>query len=282
MSSLVNVDAESASKLAEWTAGLLGEGAGGAAFSAECTNLIKAGNYSQLVLKFIEQHEAIMALESEADIEGFFQAVVSITLFDASGAGGDGSRENFPAVQKAVEVVSSKKDVKAKLRLRVLVSLFNMSFSSKSKHFVLCSIFTYAIASGQTALVHSYHKRVVEWATEWSLPVLEKRNLYLLVSQVLEANKEPSLALSFFVLYLSCFGKDATLPAEAQSLAITAVKSAIKSPVTSFGDRNSLLEVRRAPPPCLPASLPPRLVLARVIGAVFRAMLAGWLAGCST
>ena len=267
---LVNVDAETAPKLAEWVAGLLG-GAAGEAFSAECSKLIGDGNYSQLVLKFIDQHEAILALENEGDIEGYFQALVSITIFDpAAGSGSSsssgGAQENLVAIQKAVDVLVAKTD-KAKLRLRVLVSLFNMSTSARSKHFALTAILKYAISSGQAALVQSYHKRVVAWVEDWALPVVDKRNLYLLVSEVLEANKEPSLALSFFILYLSGFGKDAALPAEAHALAITAVKSAVKSPVTSFADRNSLLEVRfrRAPAlllsllPCQPHLASPRL-----------------------
>lgn len=242
---LVNIDADTAPKLVDFIANLLGgEGSGeSAAFLGECKSLTTPDKYSELVLKLLGQHEAVMAMENEGDVEGFFQALLSITLSQDSGAGGQSVQETFPAMQKAVEVLTSKVDARGKLRLRTLVSLFNMCFSNQSKHHVMCAIFKYAIASGQTALVHSYHTRVVGWAAEWSLAAGDKRSLFLLVSDVLEANKESSLALSFFVLYLSAFAKDAALPADAHALAITAVKSAIKSPVTCFRDRSSLLEV---------------------------------------
>jgi len=243
---LVNIDADTAPKLVDFIANLLGGGEGSgesAAFLGECKSLTTPDKYSELVLKLLGQHEAVMAMENEGDVEGFFQALLSITLSQDSGAGGQSVQETFPAMQKAVEVLTSKVDARGKLRLRTLVSLFNMCFSNQSKHHVMCAIFKYAIASGQTALVHSYHTRVVGWAAEWSLAAGDKRSLFLLVSDVLEANKESSLALSFFVLYLSAFAKDAALPADAHALAITAVKSAIKSPVTCFRDRSSLLEV---------------------------------------
>lgn len=239
--SLVNVDADTAPKLAEFIAAQYADASTAAAFTTECEKLIASSSYNALVLKFIEQNELILSLENEGDIEGYFQAIVSITLFENS-AGGE-IQENLPVIQKAVDALTSKNDLKPKLRLRILIAIFNMSFSSQSKHFLLCAILKYANATGQTGLVYSYHTRIVEWVTEWGLPDVDKRNLYLLVSEVLENAKESSLALTYFVLYLSTFGKDTALPAEAHTLAITAVKSAIKSPVPLFGDRSTLLEV---------------------------------------
>jgi len=242
--SLVNVDADTASKLVEFVAAQLGEGSPAATFKGECDKLLASESYSTLVLKLLEKHEVILALENEGDVEGFFQALVTVTLFNGGNGGGSAAgQESLTAIQKAVDVLTSKVDARSKLRLRILVSLFNMSFTAHSKHFVICAIFKYALASSQTSLVYAFHTRVAGWVEEWNLPAVDKRSLFLLLSEVLESAKESSLALSFFVLYLSAFGKDASLPADALGLAIATVKSAIKSPVTGFADRSALLEV---------------------------------------
>jgi len=243
MTSLVNVDLDTAPKLVEWVASILGDGPGATAFRSESEKLVASSSYSQLVFKIIEQSEVVLGLDNDADIEGFFQALVSVTLYENSSGGN--IQENLPAMQKAVDVLVSGPgalEKKPKLRLRILVSLFNMSFSPQTKHLVLSAIFKFAVASGQTSLVQGFHAKVVDWAKEWNLPVVDKRSLFLLVSELLESAKESSLALGFFVQYLSTFGKDTALTAEAQSLALTAVKAAIKSPTPAFTDRNKLLE----------------------------------------
>lgn len=255
---LVNVDVDTAQKLAEFVAALIAGGEGSPAtpasssFLAECNKLIEGGAAAEsaagrlesstaLVTKFLEQHEAVMAIESDGDVEGYFQAIASLTLSQT--ADGAGLQENLPVVQKAVEALISRTDAKTKLRLRVLVTLFNMSFSGQAKHYVISAIMRYALVTGQTALVLPYHARVVAWAAEWALTAVDKRGLFLLTSDVLTTAKETSLALGFFVLYLSTFSRDAALPADAHALAISAVISAIKSPVPAFNDRSTLLEV---------------------------------------
>jgi hypothetical protein len=60
---------------------------------------------------------------------------------------------------------------------------------------------------------------------------------------VLGKDGKDSLALKFLILYLGTYGVEAYPPA-VQELATSAVLKAVKSPVSSFSDRNALLEVR--------------------------------------
>ena len=104
--SLVNVDADTASKLVEFVAAQLGEGAPATTFKGECDKLLASESYSTLVLKLLEKHEVILALENEGDVEGFFQALVTVTLFNGGTGGGSAAgQDSLTAIQKAVDAL---------------------------------------------------------------------------------------------------------------------------------------------------------------------------------
>jgi hypothetical protein len=103
-------------------------------------------------------------------------------------------------------------------------------------------IFKYALATGQTSSVNQYYNRIEGWATSWGLSTLQQRELYQATSDILAKEGKNSLALRFLILYLGTYGVDA-YPPEVEQLATTTVLKAVKSPVSSYSDRNALLEV---------------------------------------
>lgn len=174
---LVNVDADTAQKLSEYITALLTGASSDAApssssssaFAAECTRLIpltqsddksvSAPAVTALATLFLDHNQAVLATDVDADIEGYFQAIASLTLLQSDASSGGSLQENLPIVQKAVAALTARTDSKPKLRLRILVALFNMSCSGQAKHFVLSSLMGYATATGLTAQVLPHHTR---------------------------------------------------------------------------------------------------------------------------
>jgi hypothetical protein len=70
---------------------------------------------------------------------------------------------------------------------------------------------------------------------------MDQRALFKFVSEIMAKDGQESLALKFLIQYLGTFGGE-VYPEDVQALATTAVLSGIKSPVSSFSDRNALLE----------------------------------------
>ena len=231
---LVNVDADTATKLAQYVAHLVG-GTEGPEFLSQCKALITAAKTEELVAKFLAQRAAIFGAESEQDVEGCVEGIVSVlfTLRD--------DVDSVPIVRQILSALAEDTSSRTKLRLRAMVSLFNLVASGPSKYDVLVAIFRYALATGQVNSVVRFHERVEEWVAAWGTAQLEQRALYQIVSEVLSKDGQQSLALRFLIQYFGTFGGE-EYPPDVQALATTAVVSAVKSPVPSFGDRNALLE----------------------------------------
>ena len=230
---LVNVDEGTAPKLISFIAGLMDDGPG-AAFLKECNEIIDEQKTAALVTKILSQSEVILACEVESDAEGCFQAIVSI-LFSM-----ESEEERHRIVESIVSTIVSTTELK-RLRLKILVSLFNMLVSATSKFAVLIALLKYANETGQSSLVSKYHERVADWIVQWSLQPSSSRELYQLFSEILSKDGQAALSLAFLVKYLDTFTGQA-YPPEVESLCKTAVLSAISSPVDSFQDRSKLYD----------------------------------------
>lgn len=198
LTSIVNLDAETAIKLSQFIASL-GSGAPDAAFADACKSLIENAQTEALVTKFLTKQDAFFALESDSDIEGIFQAIVSIafTLGDAS---------VVPAVIKQlISALTASTDSRQTIRLRVLASLFNLATADQSKFDLMSAILKYALASGQAKEVAHFHNRVEGWVSSWNLKPAEKQGIYSDTIQVLEASGQSSMAMRYKIKYLESF-----------------------------------------------------------------------------
>jgi translation initiation factor 3 subunit M len=197
--------------------------------------LIAAAKTEELIAKFLAQRAAIFGVESEQDVEGCVEGIVSVLFTLREGV------DSVPIVKQILSALAEDTTMRTKLRLRAMVSLFNLAASGQSKYDVLIAIFRYAMATGQVNAVVRFHERVEEWVVAWGTAQLEQRALYQVVSEVLSKDGQQSLTLRFLIRFFGTFGGE-EYPPDVQALATTAVVSAVKSPVPSFGDRNALLE----------------------------------------
>lgn len=127
---LVNVDGDTATKLSFYISQLVG-GSDGSEYFTACKQLIEEQKTESLIAKYLEKKDLIMGVDNEKDVEGCIEAIVFV-MFTL--------REDVDSVlivRQILEALSSDKVMRSKLRLRSMVSLFNLTVSGQSKYHVL-------------------------------------------------------------------------------------------------------------------------------------------------
>lgn len=137
-------------------------------------------------------------------------------------------------------IVSSK--THSRSRLKALLALFNHVMEVDEKYSILEALVIFALDTKNAKLVSHFHSRVDDWIVSWKLDIPKARNLYQLFSDLLNADDKGSLSLIYLIKYFDTFAGE-KYPSEVEAVAVRAVLSAIKSPVSSFTDRTALLEV---------------------------------------
>lgn len=77
---------------------------------------------------------------------------------------------------------------------------------------------------------------------DWKLSLLQSRNLYQKISELLAIDGLTSIALMYLIKFFKTYGIE-SYPPDVEEIAIQAILQAIKSPVSAFTDRTALLEV---------------------------------------
>jgi hypothetical protein len=129
---LVNVDADTLQKLSTFIAQLIG-GAEGIEYLGGCRTLIEAQKTEDLITKFLSKKDLILSMDNEKDVEGCIEAMVFVMLTLREGV------DSVAIVRQILAAINEKseKASKNKLRLRAMVSLFNLIVSGQSKFDVL-------------------------------------------------------------------------------------------------------------------------------------------------
>ena len=168
---------------------------------------------------------------------GCFQALISI-MFSL-----DNEQQCREIIERVVGcLISDEKPKSSKLRLKVLVSVFNLLVTPATKFFTLKSILSYALKSGQSAAVSKFHEKIDYWVTQWGLDVDSSRELYQLISDILVQDRRgAAAAVMYQVKYLDTFAGQ-VYPADVQKCATDAVVSAITSPVSFYRERSKLYD----------------------------------------
>ena len=169
------------------------------------------------------------------DVESFIQATISVLYT----LGGDFDKVNTVSAMIA-KITSS--DSHGRLRLKSLVGLLNLIMEPISKYNILISILKYSQQIKLTKLIFHFHNRIDDWIIEWKLNDLQKRVIYQLISEILSIENLNTISLNYLIKYFDTYTGE-KYPTEVETIAITAVLSAIKSPVSSFSDRSTLLDV---------------------------------------
>jgi len=136
---------------------------------------------------------------------------------------------------------------KCRLRLKILLSVFNLCSSHSNKYTTIMAVFQYALDTNQANSVAIFHPRVVQWCDAWtnSISTEDKQKMYLLVRAVLVAAPNAASAQearSFFLSFIGTFPKDTALPASATGeITVAALVEYIQTSVDRYDERNLAL-----------------------------------------
>lgn len=229
---MISVDYEAAIKVVSSVSLLIGEERG-MDFSRDCEKLIDASDLPGLIDKILEQQDVIFNSGLDSDTEAIFQSLALFLFKEDDKVQG--------VVSSICTALTSSKDDKSRMRLKILVSLFNLLVFPTVKISVLMSLLKYAQETGLSSLVSHFHERIDGWAASWKLSSAEKRELFTLMADVLERDNNSSASLQFLVKFMDTYAGE-TFPTEVQTVATTAVVKAIKAPVGAFKYRAVLQE----------------------------------------
>lgn len=234
MTTLVNVDVDTASKLVQYISQLGNEDVIDTAFCAECQTLIDKHDINGLIVKLMSKQSTIFAIDDTIEIENIFAILVSILLTD-------GESNNIGCFTTIVSIIVSSTSVNTIGRLKALLIVYGLTCNGQLKYSVFISCLKYALSTNQTKCVVSFHSQIDAWIVSWNLSTAEKQVLYTLFAHILQADGLTSQSIHMKICYLNTYdGK--VLPADAVAVAIDMVTHAILSPIAAFDDRNLILE----------------------------------------
>jgi len=234
---LVNIDAEAAQKLASFIASKL-SGEDSASYLATCETHIQKQQASELINKFLEKSTVILSLDSDDEVEGTFQALFSVLYI----LGDEQAAESPVLIKSIIDNVTSDVKTTIRRRLNALVVLFNLILSGSLKYDILIAIYSYAKATNQSALIQSFHDQVLNWVGPWKLTVDQQRTLYRTIAVVLQENNSGAAALNFTVQYLRCGSGNVTTAEDNELLIKPSLLYAIRSPIESYQQRMTFYE----------------------------------------
>ena len=265
LTTLINVDVEMAPKLVSFIANAIDDSDSASAFRKSCSELIATAQSEALIRKILDHTENILDYDNPADAEGCFQALVSI-LFTISDAD-----VRLSIVNSMIQSICANNS-HPKLRLQVLVTLFNLLTNKKekleivkgtlllviclyrSRRFVLILIYgvhdnactallKFGSENGMSGIVSQLHENVEGWISAWGLSIEEERALLKLIVDILSQSNQELQSHKFLVRFLHTYGASEEYPPDVLSVAVAAALAAVKSPASAIADRNVVFEV---------------------------------------
>jgi hypothetical protein len=235
---LVNVDPDICTKLLSYAAELLSDRSSAQSLLAEGEAAQRRADTSAVVELLLAQAQAVFAADNAADVEGYFQGVVFVIQHYLS------EEQSLQPIKRVREVVVAA-NANAAVKFNILVTIFNICKSNKSKFDIIIALFSVAKSSDQSMSVLKFHQYVDSWVTQWQLSVQEVRSLYLATVDMIKAAKVSSssstavitsstgeLSLRYSISYLQTFNDVACTAAEEATYAAFAISTIVEALVT--------------------------------------------------
>lgn len=234
LTTLINVDVDMAPKLVSFIASTIDDEKAAGAFSAACTDLINAAQSEGLIRKILEHTEDIIHYESPSDAEGCFQALVSI-LFSIKD-----QQRSLDIVRSMAQAICANTSL-PKLRLQILVTLFNLLTSPSEKFEIVTSLLRYGRDNKLSSVVSQLSEKVEGWIKVWNLSVEDQRVILRLFVEILSNNSEELQSRKFLVRFLHTYGAE-DFPQDVLAIAVAAALAGVQSPPSAITDRNIVLD----------------------------------------
>lgn len=234
LTTLINVDVAMAPKLVSFIANAIDDSEAAGLFLSSCTELIDTAQSEALIRKILDHTENILEYDNPADAEGCFQALVSI-LFTIQ------DKQVSLSIVNAMIRSLCANNSHSKLRLQILVTLFNLLTHTKEKYEIAIALLKFGRDNGMSNIVSQLHENIEGWIVAWKLSVEDERVLLKLAVDVLSRSNQELQSRKFLGRFLLTYGAQ-DFPADVLGVAVAAAVSAVKAPAAATADRAIILE----------------------------------------
>jgi len=206
-----------------------GDASGSTQFNNECTRLVQESRTREVILKLINEHEAIFSDQNDKEIEAAMSVVSAlIRKLDSDSA-------NLVGL-KLREAVASNTSDRPLLRLKILTNIYH-AFSqvtttfARYNTFVLIAKYAHESNNAELMIPKFSIKQMDKLLNDWGVDLEQTRRFYLLIRQILKDNNRRVQAHNVLVKYLNTFGAHLPItPEESDNVRVfaeEAVKEAI-------------------------------------------------------
>ncbi|KAI4346694.1 hypothetical protein L6164_007567 [Bauhinia variegata] len=192
----------------------------------EAEEFIAMGKWLELATSMVTSAELIFPKVSEKDVESIFTIICNLVT----------RPDNPDEVLEITKVISAKiiqqPNEKAAVCLKIIFNLYNLLETPYSQFYVYMKALNLAINAKVTEYIIPSFKKVDSFLKDWNIGIVEQRELFLTISNILKENKTMAKDyFNFLTKYLASFsGEDAHVLAEAKEEAVCAVVEFVKSP----------------------------------------------------
>jgi len=188
----------------------------------ELRTLVDGQRYSQIIDIFFTDIDIILAAD-EKDINTLFNLCFSLVASLKA-------EEARPLAARFIAVLTKDGNF-ALLKLKLLSTLFNLWVPAERCPIFL-SILRFALSSGNASVLDGQFEFLESWIRDWQLAPSHQTELFLLASQVAQANRQQAEYQRFVMLYFKSLQPplgSAQALESAKPLAASAVRAAIES-----------------------------------------------------
>ncbi|KAK4271912.1 hypothetical protein QN277_020535 [Acacia crassicarpa] len=193
----------------------------------EAEEFIAMGKWLELASLMVTSAELIFSKVSDKDVESIFTIICNLVS----------KTENPDEELEITKVIAAKviqqPNEKPAVRLKILFNLYNLLETPYSRFYVYLKALNLAVHGKVTEHVIPSFTKMDSFLKDWgSIGIVEQRELFLTISDILKDNKSMAKdSLKFLTKYLATFsGEDASALSEAKEEAVRAVVEFVKVP----------------------------------------------------
>ncbi|KAL5582128.1 hypothetical protein UlMin_014570 [Ulmus minor] len=191
----------------------------------EAQECIVMGRWFDLVSLMLTSADVIFSKVSEKDLECIFTVICNVVTKSES-------PDEALEMAKLISAKITQQTDKPALRLKILFNLYNLLENPYSRFYVYMKALNLAIDGKVTENVVPSFKNIDSFLKEWNLGLLDERNLFLAIANVLRENKSSGKdSFRFLTKYLATYStEDALTLGEAKEEAVRTVVEFVKAP----------------------------------------------------
>ncbi|XP_077211287.1 uncharacterized protein LOC143846672 [Tasmannia lanceolata] len=192
----------------------------------EAQECMVMGRWLDLANLTLTSVDSIFSKVSEKDLECIFTIICSLVTRAES------LDEALEMAKRISAKITQQPDDKPALRLKILFNLYNLLENPYSRFFVYTKALDLAVYGKVTEHIIPSFKKMDSFLKEWNIGILDQREIFLTISNILKENKSSAKeSFTFLTRYLATFSaEDPYTMSEAKEEAVRAIIEFVKAP----------------------------------------------------